>query len=156
MSIRISPKHGANPTIPVCLYCGKDKGEVLIYGKVDKQDSKMPMHTITDAVPCENCQKLWQNGVALIRACDREHPNMVKVTAQNGQNVWLDGSTMLVKEEFAQRIFNVPMKKGDPVYLEDKVFDQLMKKWDDYQKKNGQTTETEQEANGDVGTHRVN
>ena len=31
-SILLSPKHGVNPTIPVCFWCGREKNEVALMG----------------------------------------------------------------------------------------------------------------------------
>lgn len=132
-SIKLSPKHGVNPTIPVCLYCGKDKGMLALAGKIDKKDTEMPMRCVIDAVPCEKCQKIWSNGIALIRASKTESKNSIPVVAQNGENLYIDGSSMVIKEETARRMFQMPMVKGNPVYLEDQIFDQLLKQWDDLQ-----------------------
>ena len=37
MSIKLSPKHGLNPTIATCFYCGKDKNELILAGKINKK-----------------------------------------------------------------------------------------------------------------------
>ena len=41
-SIPLSPKHGLNPTIPVCAWCGKEKNEIKKsipnQGKISKYD----------------------------------------------------------------------------------------------------------------------
>ena len=47
-SIRISEKHGVNPTIPICFYCGEDKNEVALLGKLHG-DKEAPM-------------RMWING----------------------------------------------------------------------------------------------
>ena len=51
-SIKLSPNHGLNPTIPVCFWCGKEKNEVALMGKMDKQDSAAPKHLVVDYPPC--------------------------------------------------------------------------------------------------------
>ena len=33
-SIKISQKHGVNPTIPICFWCGKEKNEIALLGKL--------------------------------------------------------------------------------------------------------------------------
>lgn len=30
--IKLSPKYGVNPTIPVCFWCGKEKNEIALMG----------------------------------------------------------------------------------------------------------------------------
>ena len=32
--IEISPKHGVNPTIPICFWFGEEKGEIVLLGRV--------------------------------------------------------------------------------------------------------------------------
>ena len=32
-NIKISPKHGLNPLIPKCFFCGKEKNEIAILGR---------------------------------------------------------------------------------------------------------------------------
>lgn len=42
-SIKISPKHGVNPTIPVCFFCGKPKNEIALMGRMGgKEDIEAP------------------------------------------------------------------------------------------------------------------
>lgn len=53
MSIKISPKHGLNPTCLVCPICGKDTSLALL-GRL-KDDSKAPRQ-MRDREPCEACQ----------------------------------------------------------------------------------------------------
>lgn len=67
--IKISKKHGVNPTIPICFWCGKEKNEVAMLGEL-KGDVEAPMHLVLDINPCEECQKKNQeaidNGAVLI------------------------------------------------------------------------------------------
>ena len=39
-TIELSPKHGVNATIPVCFWCGKEKNEIAILGRVRKRDPR--------------------------------------------------------------------------------------------------------------------
>lgn len=39
-SIELSPKYGVNPTIPVCFWCGKEKNEIALMGRVRKKDTR--------------------------------------------------------------------------------------------------------------------
>lgn len=65
-SIRISPKHGVNPTIPVCFFCGKEKNEIALLGKIDKEDSEAPRKMVLNYEPCEECKKRFAEGVLII------------------------------------------------------------------------------------------
>ncbi len=51
-NIRLSPKHGINPSITVCPLCGKDVG-LALHG-ILKGDAEAPKH-ILDNAPCETC-----------------------------------------------------------------------------------------------------
>lgn len=69
-SIRVSEKHGVNPTIPVCFWCGKEKNEIALMGKLPN-DEKAPssMWIFGDYEPCEECKELRKMGVDLMEAC---------------------------------------------------------------------------------------
>lgn len=48
-SIKISPKHGVNPTIPVCFFCGKPKNEIALMGRMGgKEDIEAPRNLVLD------------------------------------------------------------------------------------------------------------
>ena len=68
--IKLSPKHGLNPTIPVCFFCGKEKNEIALLGQIGDrrkgEDFEAPKKMILDYVPCEECQKKFAEGVLLI------------------------------------------------------------------------------------------
>lgn len=68
-SIKLSKKHGVNPTIPICFWCEKEKNEVALLGKL-KGDIKAPrsMWIPGDYEPCEECKKQWMTGIVLIEA----------------------------------------------------------------------------------------
>ena len=65
-NIKLSPKHGLNPTISTCFFCGGDKNEIALLGKIDREDSEAPRKLILDYEPCEECQKKFAEGVLLI------------------------------------------------------------------------------------------
>ena len=45
--IKISPKYGVNPTIPVCFWCGKQKNEIALMGHmkddIEVRGTQMPV-----------------------------------------------------------------------------------------------------------------
>lgn len=65
MSILLSKKHGVNPAIPVCFFCGEEKNEVILAGKM-KYDAEAPKHAVWDKKPCDKCRELMEMGVMLI------------------------------------------------------------------------------------------
>lgn len=64
--IKLSKKHGLQPVIPLCLYCGEQKDEIRLYGaegdKLAKfmgyKDGALPMsmHIPGDFSPCTKCK----------------------------------------------------------------------------------------------------
>jgi hypothetical protein len=49
MSLRLHSKHGLNPTIPTCYFCGKEKNELVLLGAAYKEQA--PMHMTLDKEP---------------------------------------------------------------------------------------------------------
>jgi hypothetical protein len=64
--LKLSPKHGVNPTIPICLWCGKEKEEIALLGQINKKDSEAPRRVIMDYEPCEQCKELFNMGIHII------------------------------------------------------------------------------------------
>jgi len=69
-SIRLHPEFGVNPTIPICLYCDKERNEVVLLGA--NYPTEAPMHMVVDEVPCEKCAALMTQGIALFGVVDEE------------------------------------------------------------------------------------
>lgn len=114
--ILLSEKHGINPTIPVCYYCGKEKNEVALMGRLPgdaKADSKM----VVDMSPCDDCADLMKKGVMLIGVRDGE----------TGDNPYRTGSVMVVSQEAAERIFGGSYEKNRACFVYDSIIKQLMK-----------------------------
>lgn len=74
-SIEVSPKHGLNPCMPICFFCGETKNEIALLGRIGgKEDLEAPMKAILDYEPCEECKKKFAEGVLLVEVTD--YPNM--------------------------------------------------------------------------------
>lgn len=65
-SIKLSPEHGLNPTIPICFWCGKEKNEIALMGKINKNDDAAPRRIIMDYEPCEHCKDIFSKGIHVI------------------------------------------------------------------------------------------
>lgn len=67
-SIKLSPKHGLNPTLPVCFFCGETKNEIALLGKIGKrgEDLEAPKKVILDYEPCDACKEKFAQGVLLV------------------------------------------------------------------------------------------
>ena len=112
MSIRLSPKHGVNPSIMVCPICGKETGVALL-GRL-KGDTEAPRH-IPDRIPCPECRKvLDQGGHFIIEVRDGER----------GDNPYRTGRLVGITHEAAERLFTcrpVP----SVAYMEHTTFEAL-------------------------------
>ena len=123
-SIKLSPKHGVNPTIPVCFFCGEEKNEVALLGKIGgrNEDLEAPRHMVIDYEPCDKCRERWQQGVAIIEVAttplsDGRPPIQ--------ENLYPTGRHIVIKTEAWNDIVDAEFKDGQMCLLEDKVFDQM-------------------------------
>lgn len=66
----LHPKHGINPTIAVCAWCGEDRGEVAMLGR--SIPGQALQRTILDYMPCETCKADMQKGIAFIEVDSAE------------------------------------------------------------------------------------
>lgn len=146
-SIELSPKYGVNPTIPVCFWCGKEKNEIALMGRVRKRESRntaygtrstrvvdndveMPMRMVLDYEPCDCCKEQFSKGVQLIECTNRpvdERPALSKDDI--GNSVYPTGRTLVLKPEAAQRMFNIDksmLEAGKKLCMPEEVFNQLM------------------------------
>lgn len=124
--IPISPKHGLNPCIPVCFYCGKQKSEIALLGKLPG-DAEAPHAAVIDYNPCDECKANWNMGVPLIRVSSRPAvKNQAAFKVQGGQMVYPTGQYTVMRQDAVKRIFEMDAEIGSPVMIEDTAFDQLM------------------------------
>ena len=65
--IRLSEKHGVNPTLGRCFWCGGDSGEIGLLGRLPG-DAEAPRHLVLSYDPCDVCAPQWAQGVVFIEA----------------------------------------------------------------------------------------
>ena len=122
--IKISPKYGLNPTIPVCFWCGKQKNEIALMGRMT-DDIEAPKNMVLDYEPCEECQSHMAMGVAVLEASD--HPNTEgQPPMQKG--VYPTSRFVVVTTECADRVFNAyaPWSEGKKVFVDSDVFSHFL------------------------------
>lgn len=104
--IRLSPKHGVNPSIPTCFWCGETKNEVILFGRLPN-DQEAGMHCgVVDYVPCEKCAAQWAQGIVLIEAVTTTPADN---RPQIGTGIYPTGRFAVIKTEAAERIFDAEM-----------------------------------------------
>ena len=112
--IRLSPKHGLNPTIPICAFCGKQKNEIALMGRIGDgrkgEDFEAPRNVILDYEPCDECKAQWEQGVAIIEVS--RYP-VTEGQPPIAQGAYPTGRVAVVKEE----ALNGGFKKGSKALM---------------------------------------
>lgn len=128
-SIRISPKHGLNPTIPVCFFCGKPKNELVLMGKL-KGDAEAPKNVCLDYEPCDTCKALFEGNILLMGVTTT--PSGEQPPIQD--NLYPTGSYVVLTREAAARVFQEEaakeiLEKGK-AFLEETALQDLIHAFD--------------------------
>lgn len=113
MSIRVSQKHGVNPTIPLCFWCGEPKNEIALLGRLPG-DKEAPMNCVIDYNPCDKCEANFKQGVLIMRASNRppqEHMPPIQGDPRRGNAVYVDGAHVVMKREAFERVFSQTLPK---------------------------------------------
>lgn len=92
--IRLHPKHGVNPTIPTCFYCGEDKNEIALLGAAYRGEAPMK-GVVLDQKPCDKCAGYMKQGVILISVKDGE---------DGKPNPYRTGGWAVIKDEAIRRM----------------------------------------------------
>ena len=113
--IRLSPQHGVNPALGVCMWCGKEDGTVALLGQIsrdkaravragevaairgDRSDAEAPRHVYVTDEPCDDCKANMARGITLIEA---EGPQ---------SDPTLTGRWAVVTEDCIHRVFDEAM-----------------------------------------------
>lgn len=124
--IKLSPKYGVNPTIPVCFWCGEEKNEVALMRHVGDgrkhEDFEMPRYAVIDYEPCEHCREMMAKGFTVLEATSS--PNKVtNVAIQDG--VYPTGRYVVIKNEAARRIFAELPEGSDKIFMESAQFKRM-------------------------------
>lgn len=117
-SIRVSEKHGVNPSIEVCYLCGEDKG-LILFGRM-KGDEQAPHRVCINKEPCDKCKDYMKQGVILIEVRDGE----------SGDDPYRMGGYAVVSQQFIERVISTPelaqaMLKQRVAYIETSTWDML-------------------------------
>lgn len=106
-TIKLSPKHGLNPTICTCFFCGKEKNEIALVGKLNKNDDEAPHNMVIDYNPCDECKENMKKGVALI-AVTKDEPKDKRPPIQITPdfNLYPTGDWCVVTMDAAKRLLS--------------------------------------------------
>lgn len=117
-SIRVSEKHGVNPSLEQCFVCGEAKG-VVLFGRM-KGDAEAPRQVCMDKEPCDKCKEHMTMGVILISV--KEGTDM--------DNPYRTGGWCVVKEEVIPRMgaseeMTRDILKKRVCFIEDRAWDAM-------------------------------
>ena len=113
-SIKLSPKHGVNPSVTHCECCGKEIG-VALFGKL-KGDKEAPRDVFMGL--CDDCQKVIDaNGLMIIEVKDGE----------TGKNPYRTGRIVGITKDAKERMFK---DISSPIcYMEQSMFSQIFSQY---------------------------
>lgn len=100
--IRVSEKHGVNPSITICPICGKETGIALL-GKL-KGDKEAPMIMLSD--PCDDCiSKLGNDKIYILAINDQGYGTKTIIIERSALNISVKGYMTLMKENEFDKVF---------------------------------------------------
>ena len=120
--IILSDKHGVNPSINVCFFCGEDK-EIVMFGRL-KGDAKAPKRIIQNYAPCDKCAEIMKKGRTVIEIT-RNSTGMLPIITEP-QEAWPTGRWCVVPTEDAKKLFKDNSVR--PVLLEEELYQKLVRK----------------------------
>lgn len=132
-AIKLSPKYGLNPTIPVCFFCGEPKNEIALMGHL-KGDVEAPKQACIDYEPCEKCKAKMAAGYTIIGVTTTPFSDgRPPVQSTGGRNLYPTGGWVVITKEGVEAIFK-PSVAADVIargkcFLEQDVLDSIQ--WED-------------------------
>ena len=98
MSVKISPKHGVNPSMGICFFCGEETGEIAILGKLPN-DQEAPKYAILNYEPCTKCREQFEQGIAFIGVVDHVDDDRPEIA----QNAYPTGSVLVLTRDAVEK-----------------------------------------------------
>lgn len=103
--ILLSPKYGVNPTMPVCFWCGEDRGEIALLGRIrtaENNDVEAPKRMVLDYEPCEKCKAHMEQGFTVMEATSGPN-DATNMPFQPG--VFPTGRWLVLRQEAKKLVF---------------------------------------------------
>lgn len=105
--VELSPRHGVNPTLLTCFWCGRQTGGIALLGRIRskkwaRDDIEAPRETCMGLEPCPECRKKFEKGVLLIEVCDDgsrfKGNEAFAIRDTDGVNHWPTGRFAVLRE----------------------------------------------------------
>lgn len=117
-SVRLHPEYGLNPTLPVCIICGEEKGEIALLGNAYKGEA--PKHMLVDIEPCDKCRKKYlSKGVLLVEVKREWNDSRAK------HEDIPTGRVTVIRDGAFEKVFNQKFPKGKVVKVEVGILERL-------------------------------
>ena len=118
----ISPKHGVNPSMELCFWCGEVKGIALL-GKL-KDDAEAPRELILNYDPCDKCKEKFERGILIIEVTfTPEASNQMPFTARpNEPPTYPTGRYLVVQPDAIPK----EMRKHTKYIMPEKEFEKIL------------------------------
>lgn len=111
----ISKKHGLNPSMDICFFCGEPKG-IALFGKM-KGDAEAPREVLLNYAPCDKCKEQMSQGTTVIEVVmDNNGNKPIK------EGIYPTGRWCVMRREAAKELFN---GEHENVLLERFVYERL-------------------------------
>lgn len=124
--LKLSPKHGLNPTIPVCFWCGKERGDIALLGRIGDigkgEDIEAEKHTVIDYEPCGACLAKMDAGFAVIEATDS--PNKI-TSVPIREDIYPTGRYAVITQRTASHIFGGLADNASKCFLDNNDFKKI-------------------------------
>lgn len=111
----ISKKHGLNPSMDICFFCGEAKG-IALFGKM-KGDAEAPRNVLLNYEPCDKCKEQMSKGTTIIEVVTEDNGNK---PIQEG--ICPTGRWCVMRSEAAKELFETDNKR---VLLHQKIYAKL-------------------------------
>jgi hypothetical protein len=104
--IRVSEKHGVNPSMGVCFWCGGDDGTVLLVGRLPN-DAEAPRKMIASYEPCPTCHEQFAKGITIMECNERGVEGQAPITPKGEHPIlYPTGRLVVVKDGVIEKLFD--------------------------------------------------
>lgn len=126
--ILLSPKYGVNPTMPVCFWCGEDRGEIALLGRIktpENDDVEAPKRMVLDYEPCEECKAHMEYGFTVMEATS-EPNDATNMPFQHG--VFPTGRWLVLRQEAKKLVFPEIEDEDTRCFVDPELYEKLQGK----------------------------
>lgn len=111
-NLTLHPKHGLNPTMSLCFWCGNETGEIVMLGNAFKGEA--PRTMVLGYNPCPSCAKNFATGVTIIEVSDRPLKENQPPMDREG-NAYPTGRLFVVNADSFSESANLPADRLEAI-----------------------------------------